>query len=179
MRPEWYDHMWIALAFISTCVSSDHLWSDLTSLIYMQINTYIISGFKDQICCCFYPGGQKQRTVPSLSEIKWKNLVCRQNQNSLAQMEITQRVSWMYYIHENPFCLLLWLLLLVLHFNLTQLAHELVHMNLHRRRQLSRRSFSMARDTFAFTPRPPPNVVWLIGPQCVLNASLVCSRLYL
>ena len=30
-------------------VSSDHLWSDLASLLYMQINTYVICVCKDQI----------------------------------------------------------------------------------------------------------------------------------
>ncbi len=28
-------------------------------------------------------------------------------------------------------------------------------------------------------PIPPPNVVWVIGSQCVLNAAWVCSHLYL
>ncbi len=50
------------------------------------------------------------------------------------------------------------------------------------------RCFSVAQHTYMYTllkecghmrPRPPPNVVWAIGSQCVLNASWVHSHLYL
>lgn len=39
----------LALGRVSACVSSDHLWSDLPSLMYMQTNTYIISICKDHV----------------------------------------------------------------------------------------------------------------------------------
>ena len=47
----------LALECISTCVSSDHLWSDLASPLCMQINTYIVSVCRDQMRGCFYPAG--------------------------------------------------------------------------------------------------------------------------
>lgn len=49
-------------------------------------------------------------------------------------------------------------------------------------RQLSRQSFNMAQDTFAFTllnecgqlwPRQSPNVVWSPEIKCILNASFL------
>lgn len=97
------------------------------------------------------------------------------------QMEIGQCVSCE--VHPQEF-ILLWLLLFVLHFNMTLVACEWVHFPLHRELQLRRRSSSVAQETFANTllkerghmrPRPPLDLVWAIGSQCILNASWVHS----
>ena len=40
---------YLALVCSSTCASTDHLGSDLTSPLYMQINPYIISVHEEQM----------------------------------------------------------------------------------------------------------------------------------
>lgn len=81
VRPEGSDHKWAALSACvhpastcsSTCVSRDHLWSDLTPPLYMQINADIVSVRKDRKPCCFcLLVGRQQCTKPHLSAGKTK-----------------------------------------------------------------------------------------------------------
>lgn len=38
-------------------------WADLTSLLEMQINTYIFFACEHQMCCCFQPAANKQTHI--------------------------------------------------------------------------------------------------------------------